>query len=302
MNASAALSMKQARQTAAAVHSCIESQGYATGLVALAIFSELHQPSRSAAPSYPLLETVRIDADQLKTHFAVNHHFRDHLNPDQEIGEHIERLRATPFDMGWPCTPEWETGAMPWARPRNADQLLDIIRVKEWTDPRDWRESSVSWLVRGGQWAYWNMNAAGRTLLCRVANAGLRHTDAQVVALTLKTGRYLGFQALARVDGQIDCSVGDVLRSIGELKRIEDRDATWTRTISARFSAALASLLEAGVLVDVAWPMTYRVLRKPGFGAAADGWLDSRISVAFAVGPSPRPAGWRHRMADGMGL
>lgn len=302
MNSGAALSMEQARQTATAVFSCIERQDQATGLVALAILSELHHPSRRAAPAYPLLETVRIDADQLKSHIAVRDYFSDYLNPDQEIGEHVERLRATPFELSWPGAPEWQNDAQPRARPRNADQLLDIIRVKEWTDPHDWRESTVSWLVRGGQWAYWNMNVAGRNLMCRVANAGLRHTDAQTVALTLKIGRYLGFQALGRDDGQIDCTVTDVLRSIGELARTEHRGETWTRTTSARFSTALASLLEADVLMDVAWPMTYRVLRKQGFGTDADGWLDSRICVASPVGPSSRPAGWRHRMADGMGL
>ncbi len=102
MNASANLSMKQARQTAVAVFSCIERQEYATGLVALAILSELHQPSRGAAPAYPLLETVRIDADQLKSHIAVNSHFRDYQNPDQEINEHVERLRATPVKVPTP--------------------------------------------------------------------------------------------------------------------------------------------------------------------------------------------------------
>ncbi len=302
MNAGAGLSMDQARQTVAAVFSCIERQDRATGLVALAIFSELHHPSRGAAPAYPLLETVRIDAAQLKSHIAVRDYFRDHLNLDQNIGEHVEQLRATPFELTWPCAPVWHDGALPRARPRNADQLLDIIRVKEWTDPRDWRESSVSWLVRGGQWAYWNMNVAGRTLLCRVANAGLRHTDAEILALTLKIGRYLGFQALARDNGQIDCTVADVLSSIGEIAPGEQRSETWTRQLSVRFSTALASLLETGVLMDVAWPMTYRVLRKQGFGTVADGWLDSRIHVAFPAGPPPRPAGWRHRTADTRGL
>lgn len=303
MNTGAALSMEQARRTAAAVHTCMENQGYATGLVALAILSELRQPSRGAAPACPLLETVRIDADQIKAHRAVNEYFRDRPNPDLEIGDHVERLRATPFELRWPCMPEWEPDAPPRARPRNGDQLLDIIRVKEWVDPRDWRETSVSWLVRGGQWAYWNMNAAGRSLLCRVANAGLRHADAGSVALTLKIGRYLGFEALARVDGQTDCTVGEVLRSIGELARGEQRNAAWTRTASARFNAALASLFEAGALRDVAWPATYRLLRRQGGGMAGDEWLDSRIRVASPVGPAAsRPAGWRYRMADRVGL
>lgn len=291
MNASALLSLEQSRHTAAAVIACLDKLDPATRLVALALLAELHSPFHGSGndPVHPLLETVRVSGEAVGRYGAIRTLFPRAPQDSQQFTPHIEELRVAGFDiLDFGDLDNQST--LPAPRPRQGDVLFDIVRVKEWGNPRDWTASSLSWLVRTGQWAYWSMNEISRVLLCRIAAASLSHGDPATASLTLKLGRQLGFASLLGSDGHsLDMTIGDTLAGVGELPKESRRDGVWMGDLYSRFNAALFSLCNYGALNDVTWPTNYRFNGMNGNGPTPSDWMSARIKLKAPAVAMPRP-------------
>lgn len=299
VNASALLSLEQGRHTVAAVMACLDKLDPTTRFVALGLLAELHSPFHGdgSDPAHPLLETVRVSSEAVGRHSAISalfpgpqddgHRFTPHIEP------HIEELRVVGFDIVDFDDPDSQS-SLPAPRPRHGDMLFDIVRVKEWGNPRDWSASSLSWLVRAGQWAYWNMNEISRVLLCRTAAASISHRDPATASLTLKLGRQLGFASLLGSDGHyVDMTVEDTLAGVGELPKESHRDGAWMGDMYSRFNTALFSLCNHGALNDVTWPTNYRFNGLNGNGPTPSDWMTARIQLkapAVAMRHPGKPA------------
>lgn len=291
MNASALLSLEQSRHTVAAVIACLDKLDPSTRLMALALLAELHSPFHGdgSDPAHPLLETVRVSGEAVGRYSAIRSLFPRALDDMHQFTPHIEDLRVTGFDILDFDELDGES-TLPAPRPRHGDVLFDIVRVKEWGNPRDWSASSLSWLVRTGQWAYWSMNETSRVLLCRIAAASISHRDPVTTSLTLKLGRQLGFASLLRNDGNVlDTTIEDTLAGIGELPAKAHRDGAWVGEMYAHFNTALFSLCNFGAVNDVAWPTNYRFNGLNGIGQAPSGWMTARIQLKALVIPAPQP-------------
>lgn len=297
MNASALLSLEQSRHTAAAVIACLDKLDPGTRFVALALLAELHSPFHGSGsdPAHPLLETVRVSGEAVGRYSAIRTLFPRPLEDNKQFTPHMEELRVTGFDIvDFGGLDNQST--LPAPRPRKGDVLFDIVRVKEWGNPRDWGASSLSWLVRTGQWAYWNMNEISRVLLCRIAAASLSHKDPVTASLTLKLGRQLGFASLLGNDGRsLSMTVGDTLAGAGELPRETRRDGEWMADIYARFNTALFSLCNYGALNDVTWPTNYRFSNTNGSGPTPSEWMAAQIQLKALAVTTPQPGKPAHR-------
>ncbi len=290
MNASALLSLEQSRHTVAAVMACLDKLDPTTRLVALALLAELHSPFHGDGndPVHPLLETVRVSGEAVGRYGAIRAQFPRPQEDKRQFTPHIEELRVTGFDIVDFDDLDDES-TLPASRPRHGDVLFDIVRIKEWGDPRDWSASSLSWLVRTGQWAYWNMNETSRVLLCRIAGASISHRDSATASLTLKLGRQIGFASLLGNDRRsLDTTIGELLTEIGELPANSRRDRTWANEMYARFNTALFSLCNFGAVNDVTWPTNYRFNGLNGNGHATADWMNARIKLRALVIPAPQ--------------
>lgn len=270
--------------------SCLEKLDSTTRLVALALLAELHSPFHGdgSDPVHPLLETVRISGDAVGRYSAIQAVFPRSLEDKHQFTQHIEELRVAGFDLV--DFDDLDTDStLPAPRPRHGDVLFDVVRVKEWGNPRDWNASSLSWLVRSGQWAYWNMNEASRVLLCRIAAASMSHRDSATASLTLKLGHQLGFESLLRNETRpLDTTIEDTLADIGELPAEPHRDRTWVSEMYTRFNTALFSLSNLGAVNDVTWPANYRFNGSNGNGQMSTDWMKARIQLRAPVIPVPQ--------------
>jgi hypothetical protein len=291
VNASALLSLEQSRHTVAAVIACLDKLDPPTRLMALALLAELHSPFHGdgSDPAHPLLETVRVSGEAVGRYSAIRTLFPQAVDDMHQFTTHIEDLRVAGFDIvDFDGLDNGST--LPAPRPRHGDVLFDIVRVKEWGNPSDWTASSLSWLVRTGQWAYWSMNETSRVLLCRIAAASISHRDPVTTSLTLKLGRQLGFASLLRTDGNVlDTTIEDTLSGIGELPPNAHRDGAWVGEMYVHFNTALFSLCNFGAVNDVAWPTNYRFNGLNGMGQAPSDWMKARIRLRAPVMPEPRP-------------
>lgn len=290
MNASALLSLEQSRHTVAAVIACLDKLDPTTRVVALALLAELHSPFHGdgSDPAHPLLEAVRVSGEAVGRYSAVRTLFPRPLDDGHQFTPHIEELRLEGFDIV-DFDDLDDDSTLPAPRPRNGDVLFDIVRVKEWGNPRDWNASSLYWLMRSGQWAYWSMNETSRVLLCRIATASLSHRDPGTTALTLKLGRQLGFASLLKNDGHcLDTTVEDTLAGIGELPAESHRDGAWEGEMYTRFNTALFSLCNFGAVNDVTWPTKYRLTGLSGNDQAPPDWMTARILLTAPVMPTPQ--------------
>lgn len=287
VNASTLLSLEQARYTAASVLGCLEKMDERCRLVGLALLAELHAPfhGNGAFPDHPLLESVRVSGESIGRYNAVRLLFADPTRDIDQFASHIEELRNTLFDPSDHAAGDRES-TFPTHRPRNGDRLFDIVRVKEWDNPRNWNSSSYSWLVRAGQWGYWNMNEASRVMLCRIAAASLTHRDLGTSWLTLKLGRHLGFALLLRGESQpLDKTAEELLGDIGEWPASPQRTVDWAEAMHRRFNMALFSLCNLGALSDIAWPASYRFVSFPSDGGVPANWTTSTISFTAPAIP-----------------
>ena len=290
MNASTLLSLEQGRHTASAILDCLEKTEERTRLVGLALLAELQFPfhGNGSDPVHPLLETVRVTGEAIGRYNAIRARFPDPgLDADQFVPA-MEELRNTVFDIADYAALDQDS-TLPAPRPRNGDRLFDIVRIKEWDNPRDWSATNLSWLARSGQWAYWSMNESSRVLLCRLAAASLTHRDLATAWLTLKVGRHLGFSLLLRGDARpVDMSIEDVLRDIGELPQFGDREPGWSGGMHRRFNMALFSLCNLGALNDIAWPAGYRFVGVNSDGPVPSDWMASHVRLRAPVISVPR--------------
>lgn len=287
MNASTLLSLEQARHTASAVLGCLEDMNEGARLVGLALLAELHAPfhGNGKFPDHPLLESVRVTGDSIGRYSALRTLFPDPLRDTDQFVSHIEELRNSIFDPSDHAIPGSEC-TLPTPRPRNGDRLFDIVRVKEWDNPQTWNASSLSWLVRTGQWAYWSMNESSRVLLCRIAAASLTHRELATTWLTLKLGRHLGFSLLLRgQDRPLDMTAADLLEDIGEWPAPQDRKGDWPANMHRRFNMALFSLCNLGALKNIIWPASYRFVNFDSDGGVPADWMSSMISFTAPAMP-----------------
>lgn len=285
------LGLEQSRHTVAAVMACIDKLDPPKRLMALALLAELHSPFHGdgSDPVHPLLETVRVSGEAVGRYSAIGTLFPRAPEESGQFTPHIEELRVAGFEVVDLGGSDDESMLLA-PRPRHGDVLFDIVRVKEWGNARDWTASSLSWLVRGGQWAYWSMNETSRVLLCRIAAASISHRDPATTSLTLKLGRHLGFASLLTSDGHnLDTTIEDALAGIGELPAGLHRDGAWAGKMYMRFNTALFSLCNFGAVNDVAWPTNYRFNGLNGNGQAPPGWMAGRIQLKAPVIRAPQP-------------
>lgn len=299
LDASALLSLEQGRHTVGAVTCHLDNLDLRTRFVALALLAELHSPFHGdgTEPAHPLLETVRITGQALARYSALAELFPSQGENSRDFLPEMEELRRSTFeptDGGGQDDP-----AMPAPRPRNGDILFDIVPVREWGDSRDWSRSSVSWLVRAGQWAYWSMNEASRILLCRIAAASLTHRDPVVSNLTLRLGRQIGFATLLDKGGaEAESTIEFILRNIGELPAEGQRDSAWHARMYRQFNMALFSLSNLGAVNDVTWPTNYRFTGLEVNGGAPDDWITGRIRFKPPLMPRPRATATPYRAIE----
>lgn len=280
VNASTLLSLEQARYTAASVLDCLERMDERARLVGLALLAEQHAPfhGNGSFPDHPLLESVRISGESVGRYNAVRSLFPDPTRDIEQFESHIEDLGNTNFD---PCGDDAGNAELtfPAHRPQNGDRLFDIVRVKEWDNPQNWNSSGYSWLVRAGQWGYWNMSESSRVLLCRIAGASLTHRDLATCRLTLKLGRQLGFSLLLRGENRpLEMTAEQLLGDVGEWPEATERTTDWAGAMHRRFNMALFSLCNLGALRDIGWPASYRFVGVDGDGGVPANWTTSTIS------------------------
>jgi hypothetical protein len=274
----------------AAVLAFIARQNPMTADVAWALLAEMRASQAAAPPRYPLLQTVRITADRVLAYEVIKNRCALHGNPGGIVREQMEHLMAAWFEVDYDCVPgtssHGASGNLPSGRSRNANRLFDMICVRGWPRCHEAGTALDTWLVRGGQWAYWHINAMGRTLLCRLAAAALKCEDAETAHLATKLGHYLSFAAAARgTSGHLPYTLGDLLKAIAEVP-----DAGLRRNGSAdaylkRFDTAISALLEAWVLTQVIWPLPRHLDDGPVMLGTLDEWLGWQIQVAVPVWP-----------------
>lgn len=268
--------------TADGVFECIAKLDRAVGLLALAIIAEMARDRDLTGQDsiQPLLQSVRITAERLYRYGAIRQEFQATALLAAALQPYVDALRDVRFGAVAGSS-RGGGGARSLTRHSCGDKLLNIVQIKEWSDPRF--SSEISWLARGGQWAYWTMDLTGRTLLCRIAAASLCHGDPAAVLLTMKLGRTFGFGVAYRSGGSLELSVAEALAAVGELP---DRWPPARETVSVvftRFRQALKALLDAGVIKDVTWQRANTALFDDGYHVPSDRWLESRFRFS-AVG------------------
>jgi hypothetical protein len=262
--------------TIRSVMSFLDGMRLPTALVARALLGFCAPGGGRPVTNLPLLEDATITLDDLLSCGPVRRLCPDGAGASLFIGEEMARVRAARFD--W--RRETDLRGRDQAVPYGGDEFLDIVEVA-WGDALD---AHRLWRVRGGQWAYWSMNALGRLTLCRLARASLALRDGASVDLATKLLIHLALSREPRSAESLSAfEIGSLLDEIGELPSRERRTAEWAQQTERRLEAVLRALEAAGALSELALPTTRRTL---GAAMQAEEWLKSGLQLAVAtLGP-----------------
>jgi len=278
--------------TADGVFECIAKLDRAVGLLALAIIAEMSRDNGLTGQGdiQPLLQSVRITAERLYRYRAIRQEFQATEVLAAAMQPYIDALQDIRFGA---VAGSGRGGSVARSSTRHScgDRLLNIVQINEWSDPQC--SSAISWLARGGQWAYWTMDLTSQTLLCRIAAASLCHGDPAAVLLTMKLGRTFGFGVAYRNGESLELSVAEALAAVGELPDRSPRAGETISVVSIRFRQALKALLDAGVIKDVTWHDARAALFDDGNHVPLHPRLESRFRFS-AVGQPGRTSscGW----------
>ncbi len=266
-------------RTIRSVMSLLDGMRLSTAVVARALLGLCAPGGRRRTTAIPLLEDTSVTLDDLLSYEAVRRQCPDAASASLFIREEMDRLRVVRFD--W-----WrETGLRVWDQsvPYGDDEFLDIVEV-EWSGALD---AQRSWRVRGGQWAYWGMNALGRLTLCRLATASLALRDKASVDLAAKLLIHVALSGGPQSAGsRSSFEIGSLLDEIGELLPRERRTPEWAQQTERRLEAVLRALEAAGALSELAFPTTQRALAA---SMQAEDWLQGRLHLAVVL-PGPEAA------------
>jgi len=221
----------------------------------------------------PLLEDTMVTMDDLLSFQAVRRQCPESDYASFFVWEQIGRLKAT--RVNW-----WREAEL---RVRNQavsygdDAFLDIVDV-EWNGVPD---AHTLWRVRGGQWAYWGMNALGRVSLCRLAKASLLLPNKASVELAT---RVLIRTALSsepwRLGSRSSITIGSLLEQVGELLPRERRNPEWAQKTAHRLEVVLRALVEVGALAEFTFPTSRHSFVT---GASIERWLHEQLPLAFVM-------------------
>ena len=260
-------------RTIRSVMSFLDGMRLSTAVVARALLGLCTPGGGRRVTNIPLLEDTSVTMDDLLSCEAVRRQCPDAASASYFIQEEMDRLRAARFD--W-----WrEAGLRVWdqAVPYGDDEFLDIVEVA-WSSDLD---THRSWRVRGGQWAYWGMNALGRLTLCRLARASLALRDKASVDLAAKLMIHVALSGGPQsVGSRSSFEIGPLLEQIGELPPRERRTPEWARDTEHRLEAALRALVEAGALTELAFPTTRHALAAD---VPTEKWLHAQLQLAVVL-------------------
>lgn len=266
-------------RTIRSVMSFLDEMRPSTAVVATALLGLCAPGGGRRLTNIPLLEDTTVTMDELRSCEAVRRQCPDAGNTSFFIREQIGRLKAARFD--W-----WRrTGLGVWDQtvPYGDDEFLDIVEV-EWNSVLD---AHTLWRVRGGQWAYWGMNARGRISLCRLAKASLLLPNKACVELATKMLIHLALLSEPQsVGSRSSYEIESLLEQLGELLPRERRTPQWAQETEHRLEAVLRALLEAGALSELAFPPGRYAFAA---GAPIEKWLREQLQLAVAI-PDPGAA------------
>ena len=268
-------------RTIISVMSFLDEMHLSAAVVARALLGLCAPDGQRPLANIPLLEDTVVTLDDLMSCEAVRRQCPDPGSARFFIREQIGRLKAARFDWGR------EAGWRVWDQtvPYGDDELLDIVDV-EWSNVLDAHTQSL-WRVRGGQWAYWGMNALGRVSLCRLAKASLRLPNRASVGLATRLLTHVAFSTGARSAGTLSSfRIGSLLEQGGELPPSECRTPEWAQDSEDRLAAVLRVLLQVGALSELAWPTSRHAFAA---GAPIENWLHEQVRLAVAI-PGPEAA------------
>ncbi len=257
----------------------LDGMRLSTAVVAKALLGLCAPGSGRQATIIPLLEDTSVTVEDLLSHEAVRRQCPDAASASFFIREEMDRLRVARF--AW----RRETGTRAWdqAAPYGDDEFLDIVEVA-WSSALD---THRSWRVRGGQWAYWGMNALGRLSLCRLARASLALRDKASAEMATKLLIHVALSVGPQsVGSRSTFEMGPLLDEIGELLPRERRTPEWARETERRLEAVLRALEAAGALSELAFPTNRGALAADG---SIEQWLHAQLQLAVVL-PGPETA------------
>ncbi len=266
-------------RTIRSVMSFVDDMRLSTAVVARALLGLCAPGGGRRATTIPLLEDTTVTMDDLLSYEAVRRQCPEAASASFFIQEEMDRLRVARFD--W----RREMGSRVWdqAAPYGDDEFLDIVEVA-WGRALD---TDRSWRVRGGQWAYWGMNALGRLTLCRLARASLALRDKASADLAAKLLIHVALSGGPQSVGtRSSFEIGPLLDEIGELLPRERRTPEWAQETERRLEAVLRALEAAGALSELAFPTTRQALAPDG---STEKWLHAQLQLAVVL-PGPEAA------------
>jgi transcriptional regulator with XRE-family HTH domain len=265
----------------------IENLHAETPDIALAVLSQMCEPSVGDRPRYPMLTPVQI-TDEAILRYKGN-------GPETEssrlmVHAAMEHLRALSFDV---CFNSPIPGRkLFW----EGDRLFDIVKIEHYEHSLfgEKRLGSTKWLVRAGIWASVWFTPDTRQYIGTMARVLLQLGNRKNRLVAKRIGqRLLLSSQVCRSRHAQEVRVRELLGDIGELPLPKHREKNWASRIRALVEDALEVLRNNGVLKTVEWPDGIGpddIDRSKGW---VDRWLNARIRYTTLADRcrKSRPAG-----------
>lgn len=236
------------------IEAFIEGLSPLTADVALAVLAALGK-----APKAPMLEPVRIDADDIIRMKGIDAWGKNRDALRVQIEAEMENLQRLKFEVHKLPAPDPETGRWnPKGYSWTNDRLFDIVKVEEYQKTLfgDKEVVAVKWTVRAGQWAYYFLNPQARRWVCGMSQVLLElshREDRRTEVLAKKIGQYVMMHTWRLGLGQpLTWTIGTLCKAIGEAPEQEKNPGRFREA----FEQAL-ELLAKNVFSQVIYPDGY---------------------------------------------
>lgn len=237
------------------IEAFIEGLSPLTADVALAVLAALGK-----APRAPMLEPVRIDADDIIRMKGIDAWGKNRDALRVQIEAEMENLQRLKFEVHKLPAPDPETGRWnPKGYSWTNDRLFDIVKVEEYQKTLfgDREVVAVKWTVRAGQWAYYFLSPQARRWVCGMSQVllALSHReDRRTEVLAKKIGQYVMMHTWRLGLGQpLTWTIGTLCKGIGEAPEQEEKPGRFREA----FEQALELLAKSGVFSQVIYPDGY---------------------------------------------